>query len=100
MIVLVIGIGMLLMASSKFRSFIENACTWWDSVLRRVEQAADYVRTLARIGRRIIARVRHWSGIVITSEEIIEEDQVPQEIKQGLDRAERERGFAEVVVEV
>lgn len=100
MIVLVIGIGMLLMASSKFQSFIKNACTWWDSVLRRVELAADYVRTLARIGRRIIAQVRHWSGIVITSEEIIEENQVPQEIKQGLDRAERERGFAEVIVEV
>ncbi len=100
MIELVIGIGILLMSSPKFRSFIEKACKWWDSVLYKIERAADYVRTLARIGRRIIARVRHWSGIVITSEEIIEEDQVPQEIKQGLDRAERERGFAEVVVEV
>lgn len=100
MIELVIGIGILLMSSPKFRSFIEKACKWWDSVLYKIERAADYVRTLARIGRRIIARVRYWSGIVITSEEIIEEDQVPQEIKQGLDHAERERGFAEVVVEV
>ncbi len=100
MIEFFIGIGILLLSSSKFRSFFEKACKWWDSILNKIEPTAGYVRTLARIGRRIIARVRHWSGIVITSEEIIEENQVPQEIIQGLDRAERERGFAEVVVEV